>query len=595
MSKQTKSLEHINAGHFVSKLNTIVSVSSTCFISVPSTCFFPMAIKRGNRSRNMSAWVKAVQMARLDLQCKTPAKKGTPLHFKAVLYHRLLKKGQLLPCTNSESNTSQADQVCLADSMRHTHNEVSQVPNHLEQRVTMLLRLWYTQGRVTALYPVDTFPQICYPMSKHLFEDQFFKKRLGLACLEIEHAVGFCKLKNSNQSLQADHVRTRLDEYYPISGNFQAPSFLVAGGWIVDRVFGFGPSSDMDVWFAPKYSGPKGSWILCCSKSCYKVNTLMVASPWDAVESFDLHVCQCAIECSILNGQRLYRLWLTPACLLCVLQRLSHSCNIHPCVSQPERLLYRIQKYRNRGLRMKWEQRERSNSGVAVSQFCGIRWSKGFGPGHWKIRATAHHIRGIELSCDPLPPAIDLTLQSLPLIVYPCRSEICISELNFSKTETHWLLRGLAGAMEMVGLCGSGRVDARLIKPIWLFERKHLTEEQLIADMMKHLPYETTNDNHIIFYLASAYELHPQFMMVDWSHVHPEADWYDNLWSYTLICQSQILEAQMFCDHTLAFEDHCCHGRNSQNFHLCASMPRWLHSNQSDDSSDYDNYFSHSE
>ena len=168
MSKQTKSLEHINAGHFVSKLNTIVSVSSTCFISVPSTCFFPMAIKRGNRSRNMSAWVKAVQMARLDLQCKTPAKKGTPLHFKAVLYHRLLKKGQSLPCTNSESNTSQADQVCLADSMRHTHNEVSQVPNHLEERVTMLLRLWYTQGRVTALYPVDTFPQICYPMSLSL-------------------------------------------------------------------------------------------------------------------------------------------------------------------------------------------------------------------------------------------------------------------------------------------------------------------------------------------------------------------------------------------------------------------------------------------
>ena len=42
--------------------------------------------------------------------------------------------------------------------------------------------------------------------------------------------------------------------------------------------------------------------------------------------------------------------------------------------------------------------------------------------------------------------------------------------------------------MEMVVLYVSGRVDARFIKLISLFERKNLTTKQLNADMIKHLP-----------------------------------------------------------------------------------------------------------
>ena len=475
------------------------------------------------------------------------------------------------------------------DSMQQDVNQQSAIA--MERKVTHVLRQWHTNGKMTSLYPMDAFPQVCNPLSERLFSDPAFQRKLGLACLEIERAVGFRVLKDADELVQARQVRCKLHQYQPICGEMLAPSFLVAGGWVVDRVFGFPPSSDMDVWFTPKYSRVKRAWILCCSKSYYKVNTILVACPWRTVESFDLHICQCAIHCAVHGDQRFYRLWLTPSCLLCVLQRWCHACGIHRCVAQQSRLCHRIDKYANRGLHFNMGRTNACDLTVPVLEFDAVRWQRGYGPGHWKIRVDSAHIKSISLSCDPLPCGIDLTIKSVPVIIYPCHESLSVSGLAFSKSDVHWLLRGLHGEAALVGLCGSGKVDIRYIKPEWICQRRHLTACQLIADMQMHLPHSSVPDNskdEHVFYIACAYDFTPQFMWVDWGQLHPDTDCYDNMWSYTLACESNKIRAHMFCTRSHKFEDNCFHGITSQDLVTCPSVPSFLHCSTDASSSDDD-------
>ena len=126
--------------------------------------------------------------------------------------------------------------------------------------------------------------------------------------------------------------------------------FFVAGGFIVSEVFGFGQWGDIDVWFQPAcYKG--SAWTVPQRKSPWPVQVMAVNDPQAHIACFDLHVCQCAIQCQVLQGRRCYELFVTPACWEAVLHRRAHMSPLHAGACRQWAVWSRVLKYEKRGLR----------------------------------------------------------------------------------------------------------------------------------------------------------------------------------------------------------------------------------------------------
>ena len=89
--------------------------------------------------------------------------------------------------------------------------------------------------------------------------------------------------------------------------------FYVAGGYGVSEILGFTDFSDIDVWLAPQLS--ETQWVAARGKVCSPVSIMVVTDPVAIIESFDLHICSCALLCTVTaSKQRIWDLYLTRLC-----------------------------------------------------------------------------------------------------------------------------------------------------------------------------------------------------------------------------------------------------------------------------------------
>ena len=78
----------------------------------------------------------------------------------------------------------------------------------------------------------------------------------------------------------------------------------------------------------------------------------MVNDVLGAIETFDLHICQCAVKCAVYRGKRHYSVHLTRNCALAWLYQVVHVASVHPAVSQPWKPAARLHKYAARNLQV---------------------------------------------------------------------------------------------------------------------------------------------------------------------------------------------------------------------------------------------------
>ena len=79
----------------------------------------------------------------------------------------------------------------------------------------------------------------------------------------------------------------------------------VPGGYVVSEILGFRYFSDIDVWLAPQLS--ETQWVAVRGTVCSPVSIMVVMDPVAVIESFDLHICSCALLCTVMASEQ--RIW----------------------------------------------------------------------------------------------------------------------------------------------------------------------------------------------------------------------------------------------------------------------------------------------
>ena len=93
-------------------------------------------------------------------------------------------------------------------------------------------------------------------------------------------------------------------------------------------------------------------WLVVTARSCYPTRIIMVNDVLGAIETFDLHICQCAVKCAVYRGKRHYSVHLTRNCALAWLYQVVRVASVHPAVSQPWKPAARLHKYAARNLQV---------------------------------------------------------------------------------------------------------------------------------------------------------------------------------------------------------------------------------------------------
>ena len=278
--------------------------------------------------------------------------------------------------------------------------------------------------------------------------------------------------------------------------------FYVAGGFVVGTILGHGGWRDVDVWFTPGLGDGEVRFV--CGRGPYRVNVHAVTDPVSTIECLDLHICQCAIQCSVRGGVRFYRLLMTPACAHAWMQTRVSLTPWHTAIAYNWRKGAMFSKYSSRRLDLSLGQR--CGAERARENFHGymITGSVGDGvssapilPGDskalWLIFVRGNLFCGVSLRFvaeEELRRYLPFGVLTTPALIYPC-DDLGGSPGRYFATAgvgDGWCVRALAGATFIIAVPGVGRVLSNFVQPSWLVSRADLDMAVLVEDIRSSLP-----------------------------------------------------------------------------------------------------------
>ena len=362
--------------------------------------------------------------------------------------------------------------------------------------------------------------------------------------------------------------------------------FYVAGGFVVSQILGHGDWRDIDVWFTPGFQG--GEVRLACGRGPYRVNVLAVTDPVSAVECFDLHICQCAIECLVRAGVRCYRLLMTPACAHAWMQTRVSLTPWHSAIAHNWRRGVRLAKYYDRELdlsqsqrrgaeraRDKYHRRLMSSSGGSGALSAPV--APGVSKALWLVLVRGNLVAGVTLRFfaeHQLREHLPNSVVTSPALIYPCDEVVgCPSQqFAYAGAGVSWCVRALAGTTFLVAIPGVGRVLSNYLQPNWLVSRADMDVGTLVGDVRRSLPLLPDGLRAALvvdvprscdtYVLECAPSVKPMVMLNDWwrpigsesDHVYgPETSVLMDLDT------SSPLPGRMFCVESKLLCDACVH------------------------------------
>ena len=381
-------------------------------------------------------------------------------------------------------------------------------------------------------------------------------RRLAKAAMELERAVGFTWLTHTCKSGQAERLRMAATQMSHASQSLEKEtfSFFAAGGWALDRLFDGGYASDLDIWFAP-HSSVLDDFLLCAPKSFYPCDIHMVVDPLDAIEAFDLHICQVAIKVDIRQGQRHYSAWATRAFASAFLYGLAHITRIPQAVAMKERLACRIQKYNRRGFTVH-DCFDHVLVGTSIETAMPLpqsvlKFERNFGQlsasgiikPYWKISFKDRYLSSCTFYVDE-PPVRDLMPEAEPMLIYPCCLPCDLNTIAFENCKAcHWLARAWASRHDSYISFKSGLLlDARLVQPRWFADKLQYSTQELRDALNDICPKDFSTEHRATkkidvenFYMACSWHTAYQLRISNYATLPPASGKsYGSSWVYVM-------------------------------------------------------------
>ena len=398
----------------------------------------------------------------------------------------------------------------------------------------------------------------------------------------IERAVKPVKVPGSSgappRAGHAAAMHKRLHDIASMGPAEQDFIFWVAGGFVVGELLGYHPWTDIDTWFKPHRSA-SGHWVVAAGNSPYPVQLLATSDPVTDIESFDLHICQCAVRCVFTRGERYYDLWMTLACWEACARGWAHATAYHVGVADQAKLAGRLAKYAGRGLDVRRFEREcRLLEASAREDACAYTWAE------IANRAILHHRfplpvdtywvislrRDFILSTTwvpewLLPEGSQVPVRALfseAVLLYPCEYVETRSETARRRGPLHWLLRGMYGRRLPVVVQGGARLWSNSLHPRWLVERAVLGGSAVAAAIRRDLlRLPDGSDGAERYALQCTAQARVRVLCRDW-RIAPTLDTpaYGAQWCLFLETHDQrMLRTAMYCKDALSMGAHCDH------------------------------------
>ena len=383
--------------------------------------------------------------------------------------------------------------------------------------------------------------------------------------------------------------------------------FYVAGGFVVSQILGHGDWRDIDVWFTPGFLDGEGPEVrVACGRGPYRVNVLAVTDPVSTIECFDLHICQCAIECTVRDGVRLYRLMMTPACAIAWMHTRVSLSPWHTAIGCNWRKAKRLGKYFGRELDLSACQREGAErarkeyyrhlmSRQLIAGTCGYGVVQApIAPGSskalWLVLLRGSVVAGVTLrffkECE-LREHLPYSVVTSPALIYPCEDVVGSPSDFFTQAGAGvaWCVRALAGVTFMVSIPGVGRVVSNYLQPYWLVSRADMDVGSFVEDVRRSLPLfppglraslvRPVSSTCEVYVLECAASVKPMLMLNDWWRpLSCEGDYmYGPDSSVFLEPETSVsYSGRMFCVDSMQLCDSCVHDRRA---HCCRQLNRW--------------------
>ena len=303
-----------------------------------------------------------------------------------------------------------------------------------------------------------------------------------------------------------------------------------------------------------------------------KVQILMTNDAERHIECFDLHICQCAIRCQVIDGRRFYEFLMTPACAEAVIQGHVHTTPLHRCSANEQRLATRLLKYTSRGLFAKLPDDEVLDMELPephvpplshLKRMWGGRRDHGAEDSYWIIKVKNKKFISSALLAPPgeIQTSIPSNCPtSEPAIYYPCTRRDGFNDLAYTNKAVHWLIRTHAGPSYPVSLLGGARVWSNALVPLYLTKNRALTQEDVVDKVRKELPRLDFDEEKGIerYVLRCPYPFTCLVCVIDWQY-KTDSD-YGPLWHGLLETTSPCtIETVMYCADTLMPCEFCRH------------------------------------
>ena len=355
-------------------------------------------------------------------------------------------------------------------------------------------------------------------------------------------------------------------------------TFWVAGGFVVGEILGYHPWTDIDTWFRPHRSA-SGHWVVAAGNSPYPVQLLATSDPVTDIESFDLHICQCAVRCVFTGGKRYYDMWMTPACWEACARGRAHATSYHVGVADQARLAGRLAKYAGRGLEvLRFERECRLLNASATEDACAYPWADIANKvihhhrfplpvdTYWVISLRRDFILSTTWVPEWLfPEGSQVPVQALlseAVLLYPCEYVETRSETARRRGPLHWLLRGMYGERLPVVVRGGARLWSNSLHPRWLVQRAGLDGSAVAAAIRRDLVrLPDDGDGAERYALQCTAQARVRVLCRDW-RIAPTLDTvaYGAQWCLFLETGDQrMLRTAMYCKDTLSMKAHCAH------------------------------------
>ena len=327
--------------------------------------------------------------------------------------------------------------------------------------------------------------------------------RLAQATGMLQRAISISVVKD--RDCGAQHVYSKLQALQTMTPEAPTPFyFYIAGGYVVSQMLGLGQFTDIVLFTKPFPVKSHGSGFLVASgKGAYPVTVAAVSSMEAFLESFDMHICCCAILCCVIeNRVRGYELYLTKNCAIARKCRGVHACPLHPImvsasldVNDRMRLYWYGLTSRNTNMMDEiWPERGLHFRFVALDPPLpqhreeSLCFSTSTGACHWIVGIKDWKIHSICLAMGMGASSISLQQASNPVVVYHCRQHAFMSTSSSEPPEAHWILKAMArGDRNGIGLIafrGGSRTVSSVLVPEWLVDRLHRTESEIVDDLI---------------------------------------------------------------------------------------------------------------